>query len=70
MDAVWRAKRVVVELDGRSTHGTVEAFERDRERDRRLNVARWRPIRVTARQLTADPAALVADFRNLLADTV
>jgi hypothetical protein len=70
VDAVWREKRVVVELDGRSTHATVEAFERDREGDRVLQVAGWRPIRVTARQLAADPAALVADFRELLAATV
>jgi very-short-patch-repair endonuclease len=70
VDAVWRGARVVAELDGRSTHATVEAFERDRERDRLLQVAGWRPIRVTARQLASDPAALVADFRELLAATV
>jgi hypothetical protein len=70
VDAVWRERRVVVELDGRSTHRTVAAFERDRERDRILQVAGWRPIRLTARQLTADPAALIADFRALLAATV
>jgi very-short-patch-repair endonuclease len=70
VDAVWRDARVVVELDGRSTHATVEAFERDRERDRILQVAGWRPIRVTARQLAADTLALVADFRALLGATV
>ncbi len=70
VDAVWRDARVVAELDGRSAHDTVEAFERDRERDRILQVAGWRPVRVTARQLAADPAALVADFRLLLAATV
>jgi hypothetical protein len=71
VDALWRPERVVVELDARSTHGTVQAFERDRERDRLLSVARWRPIRVTARQLATSPQVLVADFQNLLtADTV
>jgi hypothetical protein len=71
VDALWRRERVVVELDARSTHGTVQAFERDRERDRLLSVARWRPIRVTARQMATSPHVLVADVQNLLAaDTV
>ena len=70
VDAVWRAARLVVELDARSTHDTVEAFERDRERDRRLQLAGWRPIRVTARQLTQQRPALIADLERLLADTV
>jgi very-short-patch-repair endonuclease len=70
VDAVWRDARLVVELDGRSTHATVEAFERDRDRDRILQVAGWRPIRVTARQLAGDPVALVADFRELVGATV
>ena len=60
----------MVELDGRSTHDTVESFESDRERDRILNVAGWRPIRITGRQLVADRASLVADLRRLLAVTV
>jgi hypothetical protein len=70
LDAVWRDGRVVVELDGRSTHDTAEAFERDRERDRALQVAGWRTIRITARQLAAAPAPLVADLQSLLAATV
>jgi very-short-patch-repair endonuclease len=70
VDAVWRKRRVVVELDARSTHGTREAFERDRERDRALQVANWHPIRVTARQLKERPLSLIADLKRLLADTV
>jgi hypothetical protein len=67
VDAVWRDARVVVELDGRSTHGTVEAFERDRERDRLLQTAGWRPVRITARQMATGTLTLVADLRRLLA---
>jgi very-short-patch-repair endonuclease len=67
VDAVWRDARVVVELDGRSTHGSFEAFERDRERDRILQVARWRPVRMTGRQMATRPLALLADVRRLIA---
>jgi very-short-patch-repair endonuclease len=47
VDAVWRDARLVVELDGRDTHGTAAAFERDRARDRALQVAGWRVVRIT-----------------------
>jgi very-short-patch-repair endonuclease len=70
VDAVWHGQRIVVELDARSTHATIEAFERDREKDRILQVANWHPIRVTARQLTIGRASLIADLKRLLADTV
>src|SRR3954452_8608054 len=70
VDVLWRAQRVVVELDGRSTHGTAAAFERDRGRDRALQVATWRTIRITARQMANDSLSLVADLNRLLADTV
>jgi hypothetical protein len=48
-DVVWREQRVIAELDGRSTHDTGTAFERDRRRDRVLAAAGWRVIRVTWR---------------------
>ena len=67
VDCVWPAARLIVELDGHAVHGTREAFERDRERDRLLQAAGWRVIRVTWRQLSADPAAVAADLRMLLA---
>jgi hypothetical protein len=67
VDAVWRDRRLVVELDGRDTHGTAAAFERDRERDRVLQVAGWRPVRITYRQMRDTPRAVEADVRLLLA---
>ena len=70
VDALWRPQRVVVELHARSTHGTAAAFERDRERDRALQVADWRTIRITARQMGNNALSLVADLNRLLADTV
>jgi very-short-patch-repair endonuclease len=51
IDFLWREERLAVELDGRDVHGTTQAFEDDRERDRILTAAGWRPIRFTSRQL-------------------
>jgi hypothetical protein len=48
-DCVWRPQRLIVELDGRAFHATAAAFERDRARDRRLQVAGWAVVRVTWR---------------------
>jgi hypothetical protein len=66
IDALWRAERVAVELDSRQFHDTPLAFERDRRRDRRLMAARWRPIRITWRQLTEEPVAVARDLTAIL----
>ncbi len=68
-DFVWRSVRLIVELDGRRTHHTIAAFERDRVRDRALHAAGWRVVRVTWRQLHADQDQLAADLRDLLGIT-
>jgi hypothetical protein len=67
VDAVWRDVRLVVELDGRDTHGTAVAFERDRHRDRVLQVAGWRVVRITYRQMRDTPQAVLHDVRLLRA---
>jgi very-short-patch-repair endonuclease len=66
VDCIWRGQRVIVELDSRTHHQTAAAFERDRQRDRRTQVAGWRPVRVTDRALCEQAAALSADLRALL----
>jgi predicted transcriptional regulator of viral defense system len=65
-DFAWPAQRVIVETDGRRTHGTRQAFERDRRNDLRLAAARWRPVRVTWRRLDEEPALVEASVRALL----
>jgi hypothetical protein len=67
VDAVWRDVRLAVELDGRDTHGTAAAFERDRHRDRALQVAGWRVVRITYRQMRDTPEAVAGDLRLLRA---
>jgi len=66
VDVVWRDAQVAVELDGRDPHGTAIAFERDRERDRILQAAGWRVVRITFRQMRVGRDALVADLHRLL----
>jgi very-short-patch-repair endonuclease len=65
-DFVWRAQRLVLDVDGRRFHGTARAFEADRLRDQRLTRAGWRVIRVTWRQLERDPAWVVRLVEDLL----
>jgi very-short-patch-repair endonuclease len=66
VDCLWREERLIVELDGRAVHGTRQAFESDRERDRLLMVAGWRVMRVTWRQLHHDDARIAADLHTAL----
>jgi very-short-patch-repair endonuclease len=66
VDCAWPDARLVVELDGRAAHDTLTAFEDDRARDRRLEAARWRVIRITWRQLVETPDEVEHDLRRLL----
>jgi hypothetical protein len=65
-DFLWRDAGLIVETDGRATHGTAKAFEEDRRRDQRLKVAGWEVIRCTWRQVTGEPESLVLTIRTLL----
>jgi very-short-patch-repair endonuclease len=66
VDAVWREQRLVVELDGEGFHSSSEAFERDRERDRVLQAAGWRIVRITWKQLELTRRRLEAGLRTML----
>jgi very-short-patch-repair endonuclease len=68
-DCLWRAYKVIVELDGYAVHGTRRNFESDRARDRAIHTTDWRVIRITWRQLHEERAELAADLRLLLAPT-
>jgi hypothetical protein len=66
VDCAWPEQRLIVELDGHATHSATHAFETDRVRDRRLEAAGWRVIRITWRQLHDEPKLLEDDLRRLL----
>jgi predicted transcriptional regulator of viral defense system len=65
-DCAWEPQRVIVELDGYAVHGARRNFESDRARDRGLQAAGWRVIRITWRQLVYEEEAVAADLRCLL----
>ena len=58
--------RVGVETDGYATHGTRHAFEQDRARDRALQVAGYKVLRITDRQLEQQPNAIARELRSTL----
>jgi len=68
-DAVWPAARLVVELDSYGIHTTRQAFESDRERDRTLQLMGYRVVRITWRQLQAEPHAIAQQLGSLLGAT-
>jgi very-short-patch-repair endonuclease len=59
VDILYAHQRLVVEMDGYAFHATRRAFERDRRRDGDLLAAGFRVMRVTWRQLTEEPEALL-----------
>jgi len=65
-DFLWRAQRLIVEVDGREVHGTATAFETDRRRDQRLALLGWRMVRFTWRQVMFEPTNVAATLCGLL----
>ncbi len=66
-DFLWRAQRLIVEVDSVKFHGTRQRFEADRRRDQRALVAGWRTVRTTNRQIKRRPEELRATVAKLLA---
>ncbi len=66
VDVLWPAAKLIVELDSWEFHSHRAAFQRDRARDTRLLVARYRTIRVTHERLDKEAATLAAEIRELL----
>jgi very-short-patch-repair endonuclease len=57
VDFLWRAPRLVVEVDGLAYHGSARAFVEDRRRDAELTAAGYRVLRFTWQDLTEQPEA-------------
>lgn len=67
VDVLFRAAKLVVELDEHATHATRERFEADHRRDLRLRRSGWQVLRVTSRQVLESPHEVVALIRAELA---
>jgi very-short-patch-repair endonuclease len=59
VDFLWRAERLVVEVDGFAFHSSRHSFEGDRLRDGDLVGHGLRVARVTWHHLTKEPEALL-----------
>ncbi len=66
VDMLWRAERLIVELDGRAAHDRSQTFEHDRERDAELTDAGFRVVRVTWRRLREQPEREMARLASLV----
>jgi hypothetical protein len=67
VDAVFRAERVAVELDGESAHGAAGAVHRDRARDLALRASGWLVRRYSWQQVFHEPDLVAADLVAALA---
>lgn len=67
VDLWWPAQRLVVEVDAFGTHGSSEAFERDRWTDTEFDMAGIAVRRFTRRQIQKRPYAVIARLSAALA---
>jgi very-short-patch-repair endonuclease len=67
VDFLWRAERLVVEVDGYAFHSSPGAFNNDRRRDTALVAAGLRVTRLTWQQITEEPMPVVARLAQALA---
>lgn len=66
VDFFWTAERFVVEIDGFVYHSSRDRFESDRRRDSVLAAAGVRVMRLTWRQIEAEPHALLVRLAQAL----
>lgn len=65
-DFLWPEQRLIVETDGRETHETGAAFQRDRWRDQHFLAAGYRVSRVTWIQMRDDLEGVIARIARAL----
>jgi very-short-patch-repair endonuclease len=65
-DFLWRDAGLIVEADSRRYHDTDSAFQSDRKREQRLQLAGWRVSRCTWEQVEREPRQLAETIHRLL----
>jgi very-short-patch-repair endonuclease len=69
-DFLWRDSGLIMEADSRRFHDTYSAFQHDRRREQRLQLAGWRVSRCTWEQVEHEPRRLAETIRGLLAQSI
>ena len=64
LDLLWEEQGVIVEGDGWATHGTREAFQADRERDRTMVIAGRATMRFTWDDVVHRPKEVIEGVRE------
>lgn len=67
VDFIWRAARLIVEVDGYAFHNSAHSFVADRRRDAELTAAGYRILRFTWSDLTDECTATVVKLAQVLA---
>jgi len=65
-DFLWPDAGLIVEADSRAFHDTDSAFQVDRRREQRFQLAGWDVAHCTWEQIFQEPAALAQTLRALL----
>lgn len=65
-DFLWRDAALILEADSRTYHNTDSAFQVDRRREQRFQLAGWRVSHCTWEQIFNEPASLAEIVRGLL----
>lgn len=68
VDFLWRAERLVVEVDGYGFHSTRRSFEADHARDLELGAVGFTVMRITWRQLVEQPELVLARLAQRLSE--
>lgn len=64
VDAVWRERKLVVELDGENNHSSWNQIQNDRSKELRLRAGGFDVVRYGTRQCEEEPALVEADLRR------
>jgi len=65
-DFLWRAERLIVEVDSRTYHARSRAFRHDRKRDRRLALLGFETRRYAASEVFSEPRRVGDELRAFL----
>lgn len=67
IDVLFKKQKVALEVDGYEFHSDRDAFEKDRRRRNELELAGYRVLNFTWRQITEDPDWVISCIRRALA---